>query len=520
MKLWPFGKKSESKPTGRRGFAAAMYGRLVSGWITSSTSMDAEIKTSLRAMRDRSRQLGRDNDYVRGFFETFKDNVIGEGIPFQGQVKLQRGNKLDKNTNQLIESKWKRWTNKRFCHTGGTLFFQDIERVLAHGIAESGEIFVRKIRQSFGGSRIPFALEIIEADQLEEMELTRANNGNEIRMGVEVDQWQRPVAYHFRTRHPGDYPFGGGGNRPSDRIRVPADEIIHLGIKSRPNQTRSIPILHSAIMRIHQMGGYEEAEIIAARGSAALMGFIETPDPDSALVDDTTETTDANGQTTREKVSDFQPGVFKYLAPGEKVIVPDLHRPGGQFEPFMRVMLRAAAAGASVSYATLSRDYSTSNFSSSRMDMLSERDHWRILQKWFIRNFHQEVFEAWLEMAVLSGELPLKNFETQPERYQAVKWMPRGWAWIDPLKEVNAAKEAILGGLSNLSHELAGQGHDIEEMLSQRRNELDLIESLKLKFDTDFAIAQKKQLKPGKPSQEQDSSDKTDEETDNEETKD
>lgn len=488
MKLWPFSSKKSDKP--RRSFAAAMYGRLVSNWITASTSMDAEIKTSLRSMRDRSRQLGRDNDYVKGFFREFQNNVIGQGIPFQAQVKKARGIKLDSDVNDLIEEKWAEWTNKNTCHTGGTLFFEDIERLLSRAVAESGEIFVRLIRQPFGGSKIPLALEIIESDQLDDLELARSESGNEIRMGVEVDKWQRPVAYHFRTRHPGDYPFGGP-NRPSDRIRVPAEEIIHLGMKDRPNQTRSIPLLHAAIMRLHQVSGYEEAEVISARATASIMGFVESVDGE-AMVDGTEGTGAA-----AERVTDFAPGIFKYLAPGEKVTVPDMHRPSGQFEPFMRIMLRAVAAGVGVSYTTMSKDYSQSNFSSSRMDLLNERDNWRILQKWFIRNFHQVVYEAWLDMAVLAGELPLQNFETSPSRYKRVKWMPRGWAWIDPVKEVTASKEAILGGLSTISGELSRQGEDVEEVFAQRAREIELAKEHKLILDTDFANDKQKAPKQG-----------------------
>lgn len=489
MKLWPFGSKKEAPAPvkSKRGFAAAMYGRLVSNWITASTSMDAEIKGSLRAMRDRSRQLGRDNDYVKGFFREWKNNIIGQGIKFQGHVKSLRGTKLDVKTNSMIEDAWGEWTHKSSCHTGGTLFFEDIERMVAGAVAESGEIFVRKIiGKRFGQSKVPFALELIESDQCDDMDLTRAENGNEVRMGVEVDQWQRPVAYYFRTRHPGDYPFGSTAKTVA-RIRVPAEEILHVGLKDRPLQTRSVPVLHAAIMRLHQVGGYEEAEVIAARAAASLMGFIETPD-DEAMVDD---------KEGNERVSDFQPGVFKYLAPGEKVQIPDMHRPAGQFEPFMRIMLRAVASGLGISYATLSRDYSQSNFSSSRMDMLSERDNWRILQKWFIRNFHQEVYNAWLDLAVLSGVLPLPNYETQPARYQLVKWMPRGWAWIDPVKEVTAAKEAILGGLGSITSELAKQGEDIEEVFAQRGRELELAKAHKLVLDTDFANDLKKAPKDG-----------------------
>ncbi len=468
-------KSPPTNSVASRTYAGAMYGRLVSDWIASSTSMDSEVKASLRALRDRSRQLGRDNDYVKGFYLTVQDNVVGEGITFQAQCLMQRGGKLNSALNSEIELKWRRWAQKENCDVAGKLSFQDIERLLIRGVAESGEVFVRLHKQPFGKSRIPLGLQILEADQLGDDRNGRAENGNEIRMGVEINNFGRPVAYHFIDgSHPGDFQFANAGNTRRT-VRIPASEIIHLGVFERPNQTRCVPWLAQAIKRLHQVGGYEEAEVVAARASAALMGFIENPDGELT----------GDGVQNGERVVDFDPGTIKRLGPGERMNVPDLHRPGGQLDPFMRVMLRGVATGVGVSYATLSRDYSQSNFSSSRMDLLSERDHWRVIQAWFIRNFHQAVFAAWLEMSYLSGELELPQYATAPEQYEEVKWNRRGWAWIDPLKDVEASKEAIKAGITTTTAVCNERGHDVEDVFAERRRELDLAKEHKLTFDTD-----------------------------------
>ena len=57
---------------------------------------------------------------------------------------------------------------------------------------ESGEVFIRLVNQSFGDSRVPFGLEIIEADLLDDDYTGIEKNGNRVRMGVEVDEWSRP----------------------------------------------------------------------------------------------------------------------------------------------------------------------------------------------------------------------------------------------------------------------------------------------------------------------------------------
>ena len=464
----------------RRGYAGAMHGRLVTDWVAMSTSMDAEIKGSLKALRNRSRQLGRDNDYVKSFFRECQNNIIGQGIPFQSQIKMERGDSLNEKMNSAVEEAWERWCRKEFCHVAGELSFQDIERLIARAVPESGEIYIRKIRQRFGGSKIPLALEIIESDRIDDDMNGLAANGNAIVMGVEKDTWGRRTAYYVKQRHPGDYSvqtIDRTGNGHTN-IRIPADEMIALFVHERPGQTRGVPWLSSAIMRLHHMGGYEEAEVIAARTSASLMGFIESPDGE-VRADDVDDD---------QRVTDFEPGVFKQMAPGERVNIPKLDRPGGQMAPFMSFMLRGVAAGAGASYESISKDYSQANYSSSRLSLLSERDNWRSIQGWLIRNFHQAIFEEFLDMAVLAGVVSLKGYELKPEKYQAVKWMPRGWAWVDPAKEVSAYHQAIRGGMKTLSDIYAEEGKDFEEAMTQVSRERKIMAKYNLVFDTDASI--------------------------------
>jgi lambda family phage portal protein len=148
-------------------------------------------------------------------------------------------------------------------------------------------------------------------------------------------------------------------------------------------------------------------------------------------------------------------------------------------------MLRGMAAGVGCSYESISRDFSQTNYSSSRLSLLEDRDHWRALQQFLIENLHQPVFEAWLEMAVLGGALNLPFYETDPERYRAIRWMPRGWAWVDPAKEVQAYKDAVRCGFKTLGEVVAEQGGDLEELLMARAAELAMTDDLDLTFDTD-----------------------------------
>jgi lambda family phage portal protein len=476
-------EKARQSPAraGKRMYAGAAISRLESDWNVLNTSADSEIITSLRVLRARSRALIRDNEYAKAAVRIIKNNVVGSGIGVQAQVKTG-GGKLLTNVNDAIESAWDDWCDKDTCDPAGKLCFQDMERLIMGSIVENGEVLVRKVRQPFGRGKIPYALELIESDRLvDQWSVARAQNGNMIRMGVEQDKWGRPVAYWFYPTHPGDYQFQAFVE--SALIRVPAEDIFHLYIPERIGQTRGVPWFHATLKRLRNMAGYEEAEIVAARASASIVGIIESEEdvtPD--LVDDEEESASAAAPTLT-----MEPGTFQQLQPGEKFTGFNPSRPNTGLDPFMRYMLRAFATGVGVSYASVSSDYSQGNYSSSRLALLDERDMWRVLQGWLIRNFRLQVHCDWLAAAVLAGEISISDYYTRPKKYAEVRFKPRGWSWIDPTKEVAAYKQAVRSGFMTVGDVigLTSEHSDAEDVFKNRHAELEMMQDLGLVFDTD-----------------------------------
>ena len=257
--------------------------------------------------------------------------------------------------------------------------------------------------------------------------------------------------------------------------------MMHLYLVDRWPQTRGEPWLHAAARRLNDMDGYSEAEIVAARGAASYMAFIKTPD-NSPLPPD--------GQEADQRQVAIEPGMVEQLPPGWDIVMNNPNRPNPNMDPFMRLMLREVAAGVGVSYESLSRDYSQSNYSSSRLALLDDRDLWRILQGWFVRSFRAELHRVWLEAAVLAGAvrgLGVAEYLDNRERYEAARFKARGWSWVDPTREVAAYKEAVRCGFTTVADVIAqtAGGADIEDVLEQRRAELDLMDEMDLEFDTD-----------------------------------
>lgn len=469
----------------RRMYAAARSTRATAGFGNfANTSADTELKLSLTQLRARSRQMIRDASFAKRAKAQVVNNVIGAGVGMQAQVMNTRG-ALNERVNADIQQAWCDWSEASNCHTGGALHFGDLERTALGEVFEGGEILVRMHYQKFGSSDVPLGLEIIEPERLAS-DFTEAGSptpGNEMRMGIEVDvAFGRAQAYWLRRRHPGDII---GSIQAADWYeRVPAKDIFHLRVVTRWPQTRGEPWMHTVLRKIDELNEYTGSEVSAARASSYYFATISTPEDDGAgLPDKTDAVTGANSV-------DIEPLTIQELKPGEKLDFHKPERPNTGMSDFVRGMLREVAVGCDVSYESLSGDYSQSNYSSSRMGLLDNRDLYKTLQLWWIRNFRQPLYKIWLQQAVLAKAVPSiapSVFASAMPMYQgAVLFKPRGWSWVDPTKEVTAYKEAIKGGLTTLTDVIAATagGQDIEDFITTRKRELQMLKDADITVDT------------------------------------
>ena len=488
----------------KRMYNMAKSSRLTANWGNSTTSEDTELLSSLRTARNRSRALVRDSAYAQRAKTVIQTNVVGSGIGLQARVMNTRG-ELNTRVNADIEEVWKDWTYKTSCHTGQSLCFEDFERTVLGEVFEAGEVFVRLHFSRFGTSSIPLALELIEAERIAD-ELTSVWGPVNARLGVEVDVFGAPLAYLIHSRHPGDIQPLASNQQPFLIERVPVSNILHIRIINRWPQTRSMPWMHAAARKLNDMDGLTEAEITAARAAACYMGFIELPSATQQY---------GEPQADGSIQSELEPAVIERLNPGEKFTFAAPNRPNAQLDPFMRMMLREVASGVGCSYEGLSRDYSQSNYSSSRLSLIDDRDLWRTLQRWLIRDFRTTVHKIWMQQAVLSGGIGSINkveYGANPEKFTAARFKARGWSWVDPTKEVDAYREAVRSGFMTVSDviNLTGEGRTLEDVLNERRIELDLMKEKNLLFDTDPATVavppkptaanQPEELPPASPS--------------------
>jgi lambda family phage portal protein len=472
MALFDFLRPKKQKPAlMKREFAGANVSRLFNDFRDSNRSADSELQPVIRRLRNRSRDLARNNEYVRRYLHLLKTNVIGDrGFTLQVKATGATG-ALDEIGNAAIESSFKQWGKVGRCTADGKLSWVDAQKMAVEGLARDGEVFIVKHRNSaFHDS---FAIEFIEPDRVDEQLSRREANGNEIRMGVEFDKFRRPVAYHMLTYHPGDYDFTSTSQSPK-HVRVPADKVIHLFMPVRAGQTRGEPWTSGSLSAIKQLAGFREAAVVNARVGASKMGFFTSPSGDGFAAD---------AMDQEVPIIDAEPGTFHQLPTGVSFTSFDPQFPTSDFDSFHKSVLKGIASGLGVSYTSLANDLEATSYSSIRQGALEERDFYRQIQQFMMEHFIRPVYESWLEaaMEIDSFSLPLRQFDRFSD---ASQFRGKAWSWVDPQKEMNAAILGLKHGILSLQDVASNYGKDVEELLAQIKRDKSLMEQ----FDVEYAL--------------------------------
>ena len=445
-----------------RGFKMAGGGRLALGWSHRSSAGDANqvIYADHETLRQRAREQSINTSYLKRFYRLLRQNVIGPyGIRLQSKAMLPDGTP-DRVTRRLIEKEWCKFCKKGVFDVSGRYSYVTFSWLWIETLARDGEVLVRLVRN--WPNRWGFAVQILEADRLDLNLNTLLDNGNRVRMGVEIDEWERPVAYWLLNDHPGDTL-----RRAEERYtRVPASDLIHTFDPWRPHQSRGFTWTHAAAPDIHHLGEFRAATLIKAEHSAKITGFYEQ---DAEWVDPP-ESGDA---LDVDAVEEVEAGTTKVLPYGLRYKQHQNGSPGNDYAPFVKDTLRGGAAGLGPSYNRLANDLEGVSFSSLRSGELDERDFYKACQEFVISELLERLGEEWFNSALLRGVF--KFAPRDLERCSEQEWQARGWDWVDPLKDSKAASESIANRTKSRSHYIRLNGDDPDEVFAEIEAEEQLL---------------------------------------------
>jgi lambda family phage portal protein len=437
----------------KREYAGAQIGRLFGDFITSQRSADSEIRFALKTLRNRTRDLSRNNEYARRYLNLLKTNVVGErGVTMQSKARNE-DNSFDAVGNTIIENAWLRWCRLGNCTVDKKMTFTDAQHLFIESLARDGEVIIRMVNYDNADK---FAIEFIEPDMLDEEKNEILKDGNQIRMGVEINQFRAPMAYWMLTQHPGDLEYASVYARK--HVRVPSEKILHVYLPDRAQQTRGVPWMVSAIQSLKMLHAYREAELVAARTGASKMGFFTSPQGDGFNPDDL--------EDSYTPIMNAEPGTFHQLPAGVDFKAFDPNHPTTAFADFEKAILRGIASGLGVSYYALANDLTAVSYSSIRAGELADRDFYKTLQNLMIQHFVEPVFRQWLLNVMTANRIPLPI--TKYGKFaDNTQFRARGFAWVDPQREIQANILGVQNGILSLQDIQSNYGRDVEETFEQ-----------------------------------------------------
>ena len=458
-----FNRRKKARPLNLRSYAGAQKGRLFADFFSNSKSADAELAPALRTLRDRSRELARNDSYVKRYLALLSANVVGtKGIRLSCKARDDNG-QLDIVGNQIIEREFARWCKKANCTVTGKLSFIDAQKLFIETLARDGECLVKHVKTK--DNPFNYSIQFIEADHLDE-ELTEiAGNNNKIRMGVECNPVGRPLAYHLFKNHP--YDTDSYASPGQKYIRIPAEEMIHAYMQERPEMTRGVPWTATAMDKIHTLNGYRQAELTASRLAACKMGFYTSPGGDGYVGEDY--------EDTYSPIMEAEPGTFEQLPSGMDFKSFEPNHPTSAFDAFEKAILRGISSGLNISYHSLANDLSSVNYSSIRAGSLEDRAQFGVIQEFVVAHFIEPIFREWLEMAMTTNQIPLPM--TRFDKFaDSATFIPRSWSYVDPQKEIQANILGLKSGQVTMADIQSAYGRDVEELFEQHDREKKLAE--------------------------------------------
>lgn len=481
--------------------AASKKKKTMKNWRNESASPQSDIDMNLDVMRRRSRSLYYTSPIATSSINTNRDHVVGSGLKLAPKIDYkfigisrERAAELERD----IKFKFNTWaTSKNCCVTGQNTFYE-LQQIALMTWLISGECFAFPMYIQNPDSDFELAIKLLEGDLIYNPNSNaafvdiyrKADNGNRIYNGIEIDDNDRVVAYYVAS----DY-----ADRPLASVswkRIPAygdntglPNVLHVFNAIRPQQYRGIPYLAPVIEDIKQLRRYEDAEIMAAVINGLFSVFITTENGEAPAFEGidsnafSAQTFSGSHLPEQKQINDLDigNGNINILRPGEKIEVVDGKRPSSNFDSFVSAVCMTTGAALDIPNELLLKRFSAS-YSASRGALLEAWNFFSMNRTWFSDSFNNPIYRRWLTEAVAKGIVDLPGFFDNRyirEAYSRAEWPGPAPGQLDPTKEVAASISKIQSGLSNGEKEaIELNGTDYEENLEQLAAEQRMMESL------------------------------------------
>jgi lambda family phage portal protein len=423
-------------------------------WLASKLSSNDQLTTELETLIDRSLDLYRNDCYASSAINGRVDNVVGTGIRPQSRVQPERGILTPAQAeefNVMAEWLFSRWAKLQRFYSKQ----RQLER--CHGIF--GESWLELADEDNPLSPVTMTVQVIAPQRIPVMSYGPIQAGQRRRLGLRLNQDGFPISAYVRQSLPND---SEAYDQKEDEKDL-GTQILHSYEELFPGQLRGVPWLTPAMGRLKDLKDFVYANLVAEQVAACHSAFITGVTDPMVL---------AEQGRSRSNLEDLSPGTIQYLADGEGVAFSDPARPGTTLAPYVEWALHGVAAAIRYPYELLAKQF-TNNFSGGRLALIDGRITFKVWQQCLIERDLEPVWHRFIDQCVFQGAIKIDpvKYEENRDHFLQHAWIPPGWPWVDPEKEVTADLAAIAGGLQTETESLAARGRDFDETLAQRERE-------------------------------------------------
>lgn len=431
-----------------RSYDAASGDRINAGWRVVNQSGELTDRPGRDVVRARARDLERNSDISQSVLHAYRRNVVGRGYALRA---LTGNEDLD----TQLEKKWKRWTDARNCDVTGEQSFNEILRMMVDRKKVDGGILIL-FRYTRGGL-VPFKLQCLEVDELDNSQSAPKHRGNKVVGGVEYDRYRRPIGYWFRQ-------YDLEGYQAMKPVFVEAKDVFFYKSKRRPSQLREMSDLAHTVTRIRDVNEFITAVSVKERLSAILAIFIKKLFPSGGNIGRASPP-GGTGKTDYASLH-VHPGMVVELNQGDEAQVIDPKNTATDAAGFLKTQQGLISSGQGLSYEAVSRDMSKSTYSSARQNAIEDEATYAEEIE-LLQSFMTEVYEAFVISGVLSGLFAIPDFWQRKEEYLNHSWIKSPKRWIEPVKEATANKIALQTGQKTFPELCAEYGRDWKEAIDE-----------------------------------------------------
>lgn len=458
-------------------YEGAGEGRRSASWDAPDVGINSINTPALRNLRARSRAAVRNDPYAFNVIDKRVSNLIGTGITPRPKID-------DDVLRKVQQELWEDWVDES--DADGLTDFYGQQALIARTVETAGECFVRIRPRSLDENlAVPLQLQVLAPEFVPHDKFEPAKNGNNIRAGIEFNPAHQRVAYWMYRVHPRDASSLNGGY--NQLVRVPAAQVLHIFEPVEPGQLRGVPRLAPVLKRLRSLDNYDDAVLFRQEVANLFAGFISRPPPEA-----TQQPRDpVTGQLLTEDRDGFtpmvalEPGTMQELGPGEEVEFSKPPDAGNNYPDFMRQQLMAAAAGTGTPYEILTGDMREVNDRALRVVLNEFRRRLEQLQFGvYVHQLCRPVRAAWMDMAVLAGRLKLDDYAQRRREYLRTRWVPQGWAYIQPVQDIQARMMEVNAGFNSRSEMVLRSGYDAETVDAENAADQTRAQKLGLNYKT------------------------------------